>query len=299
MWAAIFAALIGIAIAVWIVSSIGHVLGLTPSGSEIGDKPDGWVSDNYEGVVVGYLLTVATIATVIALIWLAIAAHNGDPGARRLLQHGRWVAAALIVAIVVLPVGRREAPLASGTSTPVASAASDEPREEPADAPTGPLSLRVLSPSDGKRTFQSEVTVRGKATDGSHVYVGALEAELDGRRWHARVPLVRGTNRVRVRVEKSGYETATETISVTRRRKPKPKPKPAPVAEERVEPLASESTESDCDPNYSGACLKPDSPDYDCEGGSGDGPDYTGQVSVVGSDPYDLDRDGDGIACDT
>lgn len=54
----------------------------------------------------------------------------------------------------------------------------------------------------------------------------------------------------------------------------------------------------ECDPNYEGACLDPNSPDYDCEGGSGDGPDYTGQVQVVGSDPYDLDRDGDGIACD-
>jgi hypothetical protein len=55
---------------------------------------------------------------------------------------------------------------------------------------------------------------------------------------------------------------------------------------------------SDCDPNYTGACLKPDSPDYDCAGGSGDGPDYTGAVQSVGSDPYDLDRDGDGSACE-
>jgi hypothetical protein len=53
-----------------------------------------------------------------------------------------------------------------------------------------------------------------------------------------------------------------------------------------------------CDPNYAGACLDPNSEDYDCEGGSGNGPDYTGTVRVVGADPYDLDRDGDGIACD-
>jgi hypothetical protein len=55
----------------------------------------------------------------------------------------------------------------------------------------------------------------------------------------------------------------------------------------------------DCDSNYSGACLDPNSPDYDCEGGSGDGPDYVGVVQVVGSDVYDLDADGDGTACDT
>ena len=55
---------------------------------------------------------------------------------------------------------------------------------------------------------------------------------------------------------------------------------------------------STCNPNYAGACLKPDSPDYDCAGGSGDGPDYTGTVRIVGVDEYDLDRDGDGIGCD-
>jgi hypothetical protein len=61
----------------------------------------------------------------------------------------------------------------------------------------------------------------------------------------------------------------------------------------------TQAQSADCDPNYAGACLKPDSPDYDCAGGSGDGPDYTGTVRVVGGDPYDLDRDGDGVACDT
>jgi hypothetical protein len=53
-----------------------------------------------------------------------------------------------------------------------------------------------------------------------------------------------------------------------------------------------------CDPNYEGACLDPTSADYDCRGGSGDGPDYTGEVRVVGDDHFKLDRDGDGIACE-
>jgi hypothetical protein len=53
-----------------------------------------------------------------------------------------------------------------------------------------------------------------------------------------------------------------------------------------------------CDPNYAGACLNPNSYDYDCAGGSGDGPDYTGWVRVIGDDHFDLDRDGDGIGCD-
>jgi len=51
-----------------------------------------------------------------------------------------------------------------------------------------------------------------------------------------------------------------------------------------------------CTPGYS-PCLPPAS-DYDCLGGSGNGPKRTGPVRVTGSDPYDLDRDGDGVGCD-
>jgi hypothetical protein len=55
---------------------------------------------------------------------------------------------------------------------------------------------------------------------------------------------------------------------------------------------------SGCDPNYSGACV-PIASDVDCAGGSGNGPAYVrGPVRVVGSDIYQLDRDGDGVACD-
>ena len=53
-----------------------------------------------------------------------------------------------------------------------------------------------------------------------------------------------------------------------------------------------------CDPNYSGACV-PIASDVDCAGGGGNGPAYVqGPVRVIGTDIYDLDRDGDGIGCD-
>lgn len=67
---------------------------------------------------------------------------------------------------------------------------------------------------------------------------------------------------------------------------------------ERSTPPPTEEARSDCHPSYKGACLDPGASDYDCEGGSGDGPKYTGPVTVVGEDPYDLDRDGDGSACE-
>jgi endonuclease YncB( thermonuclease family) len=57
-------------------------------------------------------------------------------------------------------------------------------------------------------------------------------------------------------------------------------------------------TAKKCHPSYKGACLDPDASDYDCAGGSGNGPLYTGRVQVVGEDVFGLDGDGDGIGCD-
>lgn len=55
--------------------------------------------------------------------------------------------------------------------------------------------------------------------------------------------------------------------------------------------------DSNCHPSYSG-CLKADASDYDCRGGSGNGPYYTGKVRVLGPDVFGLDRDGDGWGCE-
>ena len=68
---------------------------------------------------------------------------------------------------------------------------------------------------------------------------------------------------------------------------------PAPAA-----PVPFAQPAGDCHANYSGACV-PIAPDVDCAGGSGNGPAYvSGPLQVVGQDVYELDRDGDGIACD-
>lgn len=64
-------------------------------------------------------------------------------------------------------------------------------------------------------------------------------------------------------------------------------------------PLETEPVkiERSCHPSYSG-CLKPDAGDYDCASGSGNGPNYTGPVRVLGYDEFGLDRDGDGWGCE-
>jgi endonuclease YncB( thermonuclease family) len=72
---------------------------------------------------------------------------------------------------------------------------------------------------------------------------------------------------------------------------PPPPPPPAPVFAAPAPPASN-----GCDPNYTG-CVPIDA-DVDCAGGSGNGPSYTGYVQVIGRDIYDLDRDGDGEACE-
>ncbi|MFK4761449.1 G5 domain-containing protein [Microbacterium sp. ZW T5_45] len=101
-----------------------------------------------------------------------------------------------------------------------------------------------------------------------------------------------------------GVETSREVVSETVQVAPvnevtavgSKAPAPAPVPAAPV-PLVQQGGNG-CDPNYTGACV-PIASDVDCAGGGGNGPAYvTGPVHVVGNDIYDLDRDGDGIACD-
>ncbi len=77
---------------------------------------------------------------------------------------------------------------------------------------------------------------------------------------------------------------ATVTLTVAKK---------APPPEVSVDSSADEG----CTPGYT-PCLPPAS-DYDCSGGTGDGPRYTGYVTVTGSDPYGLDADGDGAGCES
>ena len=70
-----------------------------------------------------------------------------------------------------------------------------------------------------------------------------------------------------------------------------PTPKPA------GKPEPTPAPQQNCHPSYSG-CLKADASDYDCAGGSGNGPYYTNKVRVLGPDVFDLDRDHDGWGCE-
>jgi hypothetical protein len=71
------------------------------------------------------------------------------------------------------------------------------------------------------------------------------------------------------------------------------------VAKAPPPPPSTPSPTSPCHPSYTGACLDPNASDYDCAGGSGNGPLYTGFVHVVGYDEFGLDADHDGLGCES
>lgn len=66
-----------------------------------------------------------------------------------------------------------------------------------------------------------------------------------------------------------------------------------------IAPQLSDSRAGNCDPAYPDTCLQDGIGDYDCAGGSVNGPNYArGPVRVLPPDPFSLDRDGDGIGCE-
>jgi beta-lactam-binding protein with PASTA domain len=75
-------------------------------------------------------------------------------------------------------------------------------------------------------------------------------------------------------------------------------PLPPPTAPPAPPPTAPPR---DCHPSYPDVCLRPDAPDYDCEGGSGNGPYYvSGPLRVLPPDPFELDgNDNDGWGCES
>ena len=76
---------------------------------------------------------------------------------------------------------------------------------------------------------------------------------------------------------------------------PTPLPTEAPIPDQPPTPARS----GNCHPSYVGVCLQMGIGDYDCAGGSGNGPNYVqGPFQVIGYDEFGLDRNGDGVGCE-
>src|SRR6266540_427898 len=85
---------------------------------------------------------------------------------------------------------------------------------------------------------------------------------------------------------------------------PHPPTHPPTTAAPATHPPATKPTTTkpparNCDPAYPDACLHDGIGDYDCAGGSGNGPNYVeGPIRVLPPDPFGLDSDHDGIGCE-
>jgi hypothetical protein len=167
------------------------------------------------------------------------------------------------------PAGIVAASEPTATATPTVSASPTPVVTESEVQETSTVPYTAVTVEDGSLDVgQSVVTSSG--ADGQKVTTFVVKY-IDG------VEVSRSFAREEVTVQPINEVTANGT------RVPAPPPAAADTA---------------CDPNYDGVCV-PVSSDVDCAGGSGNGPAYVnGPVRIIGSDIYDLDRDGDGIACD-
>ena len=140
-------------------------------------------------------------------------------------------------------------------------------REEVAVNRPARLRLEIERPADGASTTKSTIAVVVRASEGSRVTVNGVRARLgDATSFVARIALELGENTIRARATRAGVDSVARTITVTRKR--------------------------GCHPSYRGACIPPRA-DVDCTEIS------ARDFEVVGDDPYGLDADGDGIACES
>jgi resuscitation-promoting factor RpfB len=119
--------------------------------------------------------------------------------------------------------------------------------------------------------------------------------------------LAKGTTKVTT-TGVNGSETLTYKITLTNGKQTDKKLVTTVVNTQPVTQVTSVGTyvapapapKANCDPNYSGACVPNVYPsDVDCAGGSGNGPYYVqGPVTVIGTDVYHLDANGNGIGCE-
>ncbi|MEW2430201.1 G5 domain-containing protein [Micromonospora sp. NPDC047644] len=182
-------------------------------------------------------------------------------------------------------------PILAAPGEPTEQAPTQE--ESPTDTPStvsssAPSSVAPSPPSAAAVPVVQVTTVTEKAT----IRYGERTVKDSSLAEGKRVVRTKGVNGVRTMT----YEVTTTDGVRTAKKLVKSAVTKQPVTQ--VVAVGTKKPQSSkCDPNYSG-CV-PIASDVDCAGGSGNGPAYVrGPIRVIGDDIYDLDRDGDGIACD-
>ncbi|QEW02925.1 DUF2510 domain-containing protein [Microbacterium lushaniae] len=252
-----------------------------------------WVVMGVVALILAVVLSpIVALMALVVLITGIVALAKGTPTWLKFGSRKATMAITAAAALVFFATGSVSAAIYP-TSTPVetsrdraAAISTRSPSPEPAHPSPSPVTTTteevVVQPVPFERTTVEDGSIpRGQ----SQVATAGLNGE---RVLTYRVTTVDGKETARelvsdvVRAEPVTEVTAVGTLD------PPPAPAPEPVAQG-----------SGCDPNYADGCV-PVASDVDCAGGSGNGPAYLqGTARVVGSDVYDLDRDGDGIACNS
>ncbi|MGI5525599.1 G5 domain-containing protein [Micromonospora sp. CA-259024] len=225
--------------------------------------------------------------------------HRAAPASRAAVILGSVALSVLLLCCagtaIVSALGGEPTPTRTGTAAeqaqqPIVAAPADPTEEAPAQevspiaAPSTPV-----SPIPSSAAPVVQVTT---VTEQTAIRYGERTVKDSSLAEGKRVVRTKGVN---------GVKTLTYEVTTTDGVRTGKKLVKSVVTKQPVTQVVAVGTKqpqsSNCDPNYT-PCV-PIASDVDCAGGSGNGPAYVrGPVSVIGSDIYDLDRDGDGTACD-
>ncbi|RAO17779.1 Beta-N-acetylhexosaminidase [Micromonospora noduli] len=199
---------------------------------------------------------------------------------------------AIVGALTGEPEPTKTGTAAEQPQQPILAAPGEPTEEAPAQEESpiaGPSSAPATAPSSAAAVPVVQVTT---VTEQATIRYGERTVKDSSLAEGKRVVRTKGVNGVRTLT----YEVTTTDGVRTNKKLVKSAVTKQPVTQ--VVAVGTKKPQSSkCDPNYSG-CV-PIASDVDCAGGSGNGPAYvSGPIRVIGDDIYDLDRDGDGIACD-
>jgi hypothetical protein len=180
----------------------------------------------------------------------------------------------------------------------VMAAVTDDPPERAAPPVDSGRATATASASPSP----SPTVVKRTVTDTEEIAfqeVEVADASLPEGTREVRTEGVAGVRTIRYEVTvTNGVQTGKRKVSEEVTREPVDRVVAVGTRQPEPEPEPEQEPEPTCHPNYAGACV-PFASDVDCAGGSGNGPAYVrGPVRIIGPDIYDLDRDGDGVACE-
>jgi hypothetical protein len=220
---------------------------------------------------------------------------NGGHDKRFRTSPGSWItqkrvggaAAAIVLVVSATACGGQSA---ASSTTPLASE-SASPSATPTPPRTAPASPSCIT-ENATEKYAPKVFICTKSDAGKLLWMEESESK--------RVTDARAAAAAKVAAEKAAADKAAQEAAAKAAQEQAAAAAAAAAAAKAQVPVqpAAPAAPSGCDPNYAGGCV-PIASDVDCAGGSGNGPAYVrGPVTVVGSDIYGLDRDGDGVGCE-